>query len=407
MRILLLSGLYPPHTKGGAELSAHYLAQGLRQLGHDVIVMSSSSAARDEKAVDGVPIIRVPLALTAKPLFEKRWAQRQEKLLAVEMRRHAPFDVIHCHDFRCAQIVSQMNLRGAVVTVRDYAFICGSPNNILADGSPCPGCEDLNAVLRNRAVVEAPLLRKPGRIWQYWYNINFRQDTLRAFQNQIYISHAQQSIIERRLGKTAPHTAVLYNPVPAPYLTTRPVRPLGQTILYAGIVESYKGVGLLLEAFRALTRQWPNIHLKIVGEGAQRRHYEQQVAQWGLRYRVNFVGRISPERMQLVYDEAAYVVAPHLWDEPFGRTVVEAMARERIVIAANAGGPGEIIQPGVTGIVFARGSRVALQAAFEYAWHMSEIDRREMQRAARRWVTQNLTIDHIARQHETFYATLI
>lgn len=407
MRILFLSALYPPHTKGGAELSTHYLAQGLRELGHDVVVISASPDRRREDTVDGVPVIRVPLALAAKPLFERAWARRMGKHLALEIKRHQPFDIIHCHDFRTAQVVGQMNIRGAVVTVRDYAFICGSPNNILADGSPCPGCEKVRVVMKNRAVVEAPWWRKPFRAWQYWHNIAFRKVTLSQFKHQVFISHAQKKIIEEQHSQPGTNQAVIYNSVPAAYIATAPVRAVGKTIVFVGTVESYKGVGILLEAFRLLGESENNVQLKIVGEGAQKRQYEQQVARWGLHYRVSFAGRVAPERMGSVYDEALFVVSPHIWAEPFGRTVVEAMARERVVVAAKAGGPAEIIQDGVTGFLFERGSAEALRQALKKALGLSEIDRRTMQKAARGWVVSNLPNKRIAKQYEDFYRIVL
>lgn len=407
MRILFLSGWYPPYTKGGAELSAHYVARGLRERGHDVVVISQLRDTRKETVVDGVPVFWVPISFSAKPLFERRWAQHRAAVLAAELARHKPFDIIHCHDFRVAQIVSLMNLPNIVVTVRDYAFICGSPNNLLADGSPCPGCENVRAVIHNRSVVEASFARKPFRIWQYWHNIEFRKKSLQAFPHQIYISQIQKDIIQNRLPDNSGRQTVIYNPLSPSYVTTRPERVVGHTILYVGTVESYKGVGLLLDAFKTIAARWPNVHLKIVGEGAAKKIYEEKVAQWGLRYRVSFAGHISPDRMRQIFDEAALVVAPHLWDEPFGRTVIEAMARERLVVAAKAGGPSEIIQDGVTGILFERGSQDALERALERALAMAEIDRREIQRSARSWVTTALNLERIAEQHELFYKSLM
>lgn len=390
MRILFLSALYPPHTRGGGELSTYYIAEGLKRLGHQLQVISASPQ----------------LPFTAKPLFEKAWATRCAVALADELKKQKTFDVIHCHDFRTAQVVSLMNIPNAVVTVRDYAFICGSPNNLLADGSPCPGCEHLGTVLKNRAVVEAPLIRKPFRAWQYWHNIGFRKSSLRSFQHQIYISAAQREIIQSHIGSVAPHQAVIYNPVPDDYLREQPLRAVGKTILYVGTVESYKGVGLLLDAFRTISSRSADVQLRIVGDGAQKKQYEQQVARWGLQYRVTFTGRVAYERMRALYDEAWLVVSPHIWHEPFGRTIIEAMARERVVVVARAGGPAELVQDGITGFLFERGSVEDLKKTLERALGLAEIDRREIQRAARTWVAEHVTSEQIARQYETFYNEL-
>lgn len=396
--------MYPPYVKGGAELSAHYLAQGLQQRGHEVRVISSSRDRRIESVVDGVVVTRVPSSFTAKPLFEQTWARRQAKIVEEEITRQGSFDIIHCHDFRTAQVMSQMNIPNVFVTVRDYAFICGSPNNILADGSLCPGCERLANVLKNRAVVEAPRGRRIARIWQYWHNISFRKSTLAHFKRRIYISAAQQAIYRERLGDGSAQERVIYNPVPPSYFSVRPVETVGRLILYVGIVESYKGVGLLLDAFAALHQAWPDVHLKIAGEGAQRKFYEAQVARWGLQYHASFVGRVPIERLRRLFDEASVVVAPHIWPEPFGRVVVEAMARERLVVAAQIGGPAEIIQDGVTGFLFKPNSQEALQAALARALSTRKFDRREIERAARQWCARHLTVDLIARAHEEFYS---
>jgi glycosyltransferase involved in cell wall biosynthesis len=42
-------------------------------------------------------------------------------------------------------------------------------------------------------------------------------------------------------------------------------------------------------------------------------------------------------------NEAAFVVAPALWEEPFGLVVVEAMARGRPVLVTALGEPAEIV----------------------------------------------------------------
>jgi glycosyltransferase involved in cell wall biosynthesis len=45
------------------------------------------------------------------------------------------------------------------------------------------------------------------------------------------------------------------------------------------------------------------------------------------------------------------VVLVPSWEEPFGRSVIEAMAMERAVVATNMGGPTEIVEHGVTGLL--------------------------------------------------------
>lgn len=404
MNILFISALYPPRTKGGGELSTHYIAEGLVARGHRVRVVTTGDR-RSESEVGGISLLQLPVDLTGKPLLERRHSKNDAKILAREIDNLGHYDIVHAHDFRSAMVLSELEVPRAVVTARDYAQICGSTNNILHDGTTCT-CS-WKDVLRNQRVVEAPWPRRLFRIWQYRYNISYRKSSFRSFDHQIFISQAERREIAKQQDLSSVRTAVIYNPVPRDFLAER-VADGGQgNVLYVGRVEMYKGVGLLLEAWRVVAARFPHTHLKIVGEGAQQAEYERMVERWGLQYRVRFVGRIPWDRMRAVYDQASVVVSPHIWVEPFGRTVAEGMARGKVVVAADLGGPAEMIRDNVTGLLFKQRSVDALAVRLGEALGMRDLMRREMQREARSWVAQNLNQDIIASQHESFYAAVV
>lgn len=413
MRILFLSSLYPPHIKGGGEISTHYIAQGLLERGHDVEVITSGNK-REETTLDGVSVSRLPLPLSAKPLFERRHSTFIAANLLKEIRSRKRYDIIHCHDFRTALALAELRPTFAadgetapslIVTARDYAQICGTTNALLWDGSRCT-CS-WKDVWSTHRVVEASWGRKPFRAWQYWYNIAYRKQAFRCFPAQIFISHAQQHEIALQQDLQGIQTRVIYNPVPPQYLQRPMLDSVHGNVLYVGTVEMYKGVGLLLDAWMRITRRLPHVHLKIVGDGAQRRLYERQVERWGLHYRTTFSGRIPWDRLQRVYDEASVVVAPHIWVEPFGRTVAEAMARGRLVVAANVGGPAELIMSSTSGLLFERGSVDDLARQLTAALTMGKLEKLAIQRIARLWAREHLNLKLIAQQHEEFYQEMI
>lgn len=408
MHVVFLSALYPPYVRGGAELSTHYLAKALLERGHTVHVFAHGER-REEGQVDGVPVVRLPSRLTAKPLFERWHSRRAARVLGRELAQYrsrvgAP-DVIHAHDFRSALALSELPLLPTVVTARDYAQICGTTNAILWNGQRCT-CS-VRDVLKTHRVVEAPWWRKPFRAWQYWYNIGYRKQTFRHFPAQIFISHAQEREIRLQQDLSGVRTTVIYNPVSEDYFadTVSPGTP--GSVVYIGTVEMYKGVELLLDAWARLCEQLPHVHLKIVGEGAQRREYERLVERRGLQYRVTFVGRVPHDRLQRVYDEAAVVVAPHVWIEPFGRTVAEALARGRVVVTARSGGPSELVEHGTTGLLFEPGSVDDLSAQLHTALTFRPGEARVIQEAARSWAREHLVSSSIVRQHELFYETVL
>lgn len=408
MKILFISGLYPPRAKGGAELSTHLIARGLVKLGHEVTVITESFDSAQDKGrgtrdgeYEGVKVFYRDISLTAKPLMEKRYARKQAKKLGGIIEELGEFDVVHAHDFRSAQILSEVGLDNVVATVRDYAQVCGTTHNIQEDGNRCH-CT-IRDLLKTTRIREAAVWRKPFRLWQYRYNIGYRKSSFKQIKNHIYISHAQLDEVKEQQDLAGINTAVIYNPVPDEYLNDRVRKATSGQVLYVGRVEEYKGVLLLLTAWKNVAKNMPNAILIIVGEGAQRGDYEDLISKSGLQYRVKFVGRVEWDRMQKTYDEAEVVVSPHMWSEPFGRTVVEAMARGKIVVAANSGGPGEIIMNEKTGLKFKPGSLEDLEATLTQALNMADIDKREMGGAARNWTMDNLKEEGIAEKYQDFY----
>lgn len=83
----------------------------------------------------------------------------------------------------------------------------------------------------------------------------------------------------------------------------------------------------------------------------------------GLEHRVTWVGFTDQVEAHLA--EVDVVVHASTIPEPFGQVVVEGMAAGRPVIATNAGGPAEIITPGVDGLLTTPGDPGDLARALE------------------------------------------
>jgi glycosyltransferase involved in cell wall biosynthesis len=255
-------------------------------------------------------------------------------------------------------------------------------------------------------VAEAPLWRKPFRVWQYRFNIGYRLSAFRKIKHQVFISEAQREIITARQDMRGISSKVIYNPVGKDFIKEPVNIHKSNDFLFVGTLQKYKGVDLLLEAFKKVSNEYPHARLKIVGQGDTLERYQAFMARSGLTYRVEFLGRVDPHKIIEIYDQVGILVAPHIWAEPFGRTVVEAMSRGKIVIAADTGGPGEIIKNGVTGLLFKTGSVNDLERSLREVLEMPDIDRREISQAARGWVQHNLNSEKISRQYEEFYSKI-
>ena len=110
-------------------------------------------------------------------------------------------------------------------------------------------------------------------------------------------------------------------------------------------IAAEKNVGYLGEALAILESQRPLARVLIVGDGPARGELESK-----LGANARFAGYRTGDDLADHY-AACDLFAFASLTETFGNVVLEAMASGLPVVAVNSGGPGEIIQPGLTGVL--------------------------------------------------------
>jgi glycosyltransferase involved in cell wall biosynthesis len=119
---------------------------------------------------------------------------------------------------------------------------------------------------------------------------------------------------------------------PAPF----PARPQA---LFVGVLEPYKGIDVLAEAWR-LAR--PGATLRIVGSGSRASVVEGLGVQWDRR--------LAPAEVARALDESTVLVLPSR-SEGMGRVIVEAQCRGRPVIGSRVGGIPDLVRDGENGLL--------------------------------------------------------
>jgi glycosyltransferase involved in cell wall biosynthesis len=128
------------------------------------------------------------------------------------------------------------------------------------------------------------------------------------------------------------------------------------TVLYAGRLVPHKGVADLVRAMEGLDAQ-----LLVVGDGPSRADLESQARDTGVD--ATFTGFIDHGLVPAHYAAADIVCYPSLY-EPLGNVVLEAMAAGRPIVCTDAGGMGEVYEPG-TGALVKPGDVAGLHEALE------------------------------------------
>jgi glycosyltransferase involved in cell wall biosynthesis len=160
------------------------------------------------------------------------------------------------------------------------------------------------------------------------------------------------------MGIPREKTSVIYYGLHPSFLGAKPdkspeVTGDGPHIGLFGQVMAWKGQDVFLKAATRLAEKLPTAHFYIVGGLAfeDDRPYlerlEAMAAAPALKGRVTFTGfRPDVPRWMAAMD---VVVHASVETEAFGLVIAEAMALNRRVVAADVGGPAEIIEDGVTG----------------------------------------------------------
>lgn len=137
-------------------------------------------------------------------------------------------------------------------------------------------------------------------------------------------------------------------------------------VVMAGRLAPWKGQHIFIEAMARI----PAIHGLILGDAfftEEDRRYAAELPELARELRcadrVHFLG-FRPDVIA-VFRDSDIVAHCSVLAEPFGRVVVEGMLCGKPVVAANEGGPAEIIEHAVTGLLYAPGDVEALVKCLE------------------------------------------
>lgn len=139
-------------------------------------------------------------------------------------------------------------------------------------------------------------------------------------------------------------------------------------VAQVGRVAPEKGVHLFVKAVADVASRYPFVRAVVAGDAsvcgneAYLSDVRQLALHHGLGGKLDFLGHV--ENVRDLYASADVLVQPSD-AEPFGRTLIEAMAMRLPVIATAAGGPGEIIENEVSGLLVPPNDPRALSGGIE------------------------------------------
>ncbi|OQB44459.1 MAG: GDP-mannose-dependent alpha-(1-2)-phosphatidylinositol mannosyltransferase [Parcubacteria group bacterium ADurb.Bin159] len=120
-----------------------------------------------------------------------------------------------------------------------------------------------------------------------------------------------------------------------------------QNILFVGALDKahyFKGVDVLIKAFKKVNNILPQSRLIIVGKGDLRNQFIDLAKKLNIRDKIEFADNVLKEELPLYYQKTAVFVLPSTTrSEAFGLVTLEAMASGLPVIVSNLPGPRSLV----------------------------------------------------------------
>ena len=176
-----------------------------------------------------------------------------------------------------------------------------------------------------------------------------------------YPEIAAHKVVVRRMGVDVAriHVAEI-----APATTTRRL-----TMLAVGRLHRTKDHAFLVLACKELKNRGFKFSCYIAGEGPERLSLERLIRSLGLKKEVELLGHLSRSQLDARYT-AADVVALTSRSEGIPLVLMEAMAREKVVLAPAITGIPELVVDGKTGFLYRPGALEDFVARVEEIWRL-------------------------------------
>lgn len=186
-------------------------------------------------------------------------------------------------------------------------------------------------------------------------------------------------------------------------LTYRERTRLRPVLLTNRLLEPLYNVDCVLNAFDRVREAYPDARLIMAGYGPERERLLTLINRMGLDG-VDFVGRVSPEKMASLYNEAdIYVTSPNVDNMP--NSVMESFACGLPVVATKAGGIPYIVTHEETGLLVECGDSEGLANAVLRLLQEPDLAHRLTTRA-RSECLQRYVWSSVGRKWEGLYMTL-
>lgn len=410
MRIVLLSDRIPPENRGGAGRVAWMLAQGLRDLGHEVHVIAATPGAPFEAQRDNIPTYHLHSAYRQRFIaYRAVYNPQTIGPLCALLRRLQP-DVVNAHNvhidlsYTSLSIAHQMKM-AVVFNSHDVMPFAYNRLRHFINPARCHVASPLDYRLpRFYNLCEMRFRFNPLR------NLLIRRILTRHAHIRIAVSQAHQQALEANF---LPPFRVVHNGLdPRAFsvsesvvnaLRVRLALHGRKIILFAGRLSRDKGSIQLLRALKQLVAHLPQALLLVLSSQDFSKEGLDDAEFRPLRHQhIRMAGWLEGEDLRAAFALADVVTMPSIVFDTFGMVNLEGMAAGKPVIATCYGGAPEVVADGETGYIINPFDTAAFAGKLHHVLANPDVQDR-MGAAGQARLLAHFTLKHQAQRMLTMY----
>jgi len=359
MKILLVHNVYgfPYGLTSGEESLVNNAQRLLEEKGHQVVPFFRSSKEINEMMFG-----------KSRAFFSGVYSWSSRKAILEILKLHRP-DVAFVHNvfpFISPSVLVECRRAGVpvVMSVNNYRLIC--PNGLFLTKEQicekCAGGREYWCVLRN---CEQDILKSVGYALRNtvarWLRLFIDNVTIYV----VFTEFQRQKLIAN--GFPSERIFVIPNMVNYKDKDIENLTSEGRYVGHVGRISPEKGILVLVEA----ARRCPEMPFKTTGSVARMPYVVQEAPN-----NFEFAGFIDNSELEAFYARSRFIVIPTLCYEGFPTVCAEAMMSGKAVIVSHIGGMAEIVEDGVTGLLFEPGNANDLTEKIRYLWERIDLCRK-------------------------------
>lgn len=361
MKICLISNLYPPISRGGAEKVAERVARGLRSSGQEVFVIST-------KPWDGWKSLK-PVAVDENGIKVYRFYPMNIFYYLNDFK-HGVFSRVIWHFFDMFNCQSARAVKNILCVEKPDLVLT---HNLMGIGFKIPrairglGIKYIHTLHDVQLAVSSGLIISgQEKNWEQrtWLRKIYEAACRRLFNSPDVIVSPSKWLVEFYASKgffKKSKKVVLPNPVERVYPAGIPMDNSILKLLYLGQIEEHKGILFLVDVLKNLD---VDFKLHIAGDGTKMEELKKIV---GDDNRFVVHGKLNSEEVVKIFNLVDLTVVPSQCYENSPSVIYESLAAGVPVLAAKIGGVAELVHDGENGFTFAAGNAEDLVCVLEQA----------------------------------------